>query len=122
MTPWTVARQAPLSMGFSRQECWSGLPLPIPGDLPDLGIKTASLASPALAGGFITTSVTREAHVCVCVHVYHYLTGKAGIFVNYRLQSRKIKHTGIRDLSPHNSLQKALSSFGDGTVGSVRGW
>ena len=38
MTPWTVARQAPLSMGFSRQEYWSGLPLPSPGDLPDTGI------------------------------------------------------------------------------------
>ena len=97
------------------------MPLPIPGDLPDLGIETASVASPALAGGFITTSVTREAHVCVCVHVYHYLTGKAGILVNYRLQSRKIKRTGIRDLSPHNSLQKALSSLGDGAIGSVRG-
>ena len=42
MTPWTVARQAPLSMGFSRQEYWSGLPFPSPGDLPDPGIKTRS--------------------------------------------------------------------------------
>ena len=42
-TPWIVARQAPLSMGFSRQEYWSGLPCPPPGDLPNLGIKTASL-------------------------------------------------------------------------------
>ena len=45
MTPWTVARQAPLSMGFSRQEYWSGLPFPPPGDLPDPGIE---LPSPAL--------------------------------------------------------------------------
>ena len=44
-TPWTVAHQAPLSMGFSRQEYWSGLPFPPPGDLPDPGIK---LLSPAL--------------------------------------------------------------------------
>ena len=44
-TPWTVARQAPLSMGFSRQEYWSGLPRPSPGDLPDLGM---TLESPAL--------------------------------------------------------------------------
>ena len=49
VTPWTVARQAPLSMGFSRQEYWSGLPFPSPGDLPDPGIKPTS---PALAGGF----------------------------------------------------------------------
>ena len=45
MTPWTVAYQAPLSMGFSRQECWNGLPFPSPGDLPDPGIE---LRSPAL--------------------------------------------------------------------------
>ena len=47
-TPWTVAHQAPLSMAFSRQEDWSGLPLPTPGDLPHPGIKAASLTSPAL--------------------------------------------------------------------------
>ena len=51
-TPWTVVCQAPLSMGFPRQEYWSGLPFPSPGDLPDPGIKPAS---PALAGGFFTT-------------------------------------------------------------------
>ena len=39
MTPWTIARQVPLSMGFSRQECWSGLPFPPPGDLPHPGIE-----------------------------------------------------------------------------------
>ena len=54
-TPWTVARQAPLSMGFSREEYWSGLPCPPPGDLPDPGIKSMSLMSPALAGRFFTT-------------------------------------------------------------------
>ena len=42
VTPWTVACQAPLSMGFSRQEYWVGLPFPCPGDLPDLGIKPGS--------------------------------------------------------------------------------
>ena len=50
----TVALQAPLSRGFSRQEYWSGLPCPSPGDLPDLGIEPLSLISPALAGGFFT--------------------------------------------------------------------
>ena len=43
-TPWTVAYQAPLSMGFSRQEYWSGLPFPSPGDLPNPGIEPGSLA------------------------------------------------------------------------------
>ena len=60
-TPWTVARQAPLSTGFSREEYWSGLPCPPPGDLPDPGIEPKSLMSPALAGGFLTTSATWEA-------------------------------------------------------------
>ena len=55
-TLWTVARQAPLSMGFSRQEYWSGLPCPAPGDLPDPGIEPTSLTSPALAGTFFITS------------------------------------------------------------------
>ena len=53
--PWTIARQAPLSIGFTRQEYWSGLPFPTLGDLPDPGNKPASLASPALAGRFFTT-------------------------------------------------------------------
>ena len=51
MTPWTVAHQLPLSMGFPRQEYWSGLPFASPGDLPDTGIEPASSA---LAGGFFT--------------------------------------------------------------------
>ena len=44
MTPWTVDRQVPLSMGFSRLEYWNGLPCPSPGDLPDSGIEPGSLA------------------------------------------------------------------------------
>ena len=55
-------RQAPLSVGFSRQECCTVLPFPPPGDLPDPGIELESLRSPALAGGFFTTSTTWEAH------------------------------------------------------------
>ena len=60
-TPLTVACWAPLSTGFFRQEYWSGLPCPPPGDLPDPGIEPLSLASPALAGGFFATSATWEA-------------------------------------------------------------
>ena len=55
-TPWTVARQAPLSMECSRQEYWSGLPFPAPGDLPEPGVKLSSLVSPALAARFFTTA------------------------------------------------------------------
>ena len=54
--------KAPLSMRFSRQEYWSGLPSPPPGNLPDPGIKPTSLTSSALARGFFATSATREAH------------------------------------------------------------
>ena len=61
-TLWTAVCQAPLSMGFSRQAYWRGLPCPPPGDLPNLGIEPTSLTSPALAGGFYTTSATGEAH------------------------------------------------------------
>ena len=66
MTLWTVAHQAPLSMGFSRQEYWNGLPCPPPGDLPNLGIKLMSFMSPALAGRFFTTSTTWGAHQGTC--------------------------------------------------------
>ena len=55
VTPWTVARQAPLSMGFSRQEHWSGLPCPPLGDLPKPEIGHASFTSLALVSGFFTT-------------------------------------------------------------------
>ncbi|ELR57742.1 hypothetical protein M91_00668, partial [Bos mutus] len=50
--------QAPLSMGFSRQECWNGLPFPSPGDLPNPETEPTSLMSPALADWFFTTSIT----------------------------------------------------------------
>ena len=59
--PWTAVCQALLSMGFSRQEDWSGLTCPPPGDLPDPGIESMPLIAPALAGGFFTISATWEA-------------------------------------------------------------
>ena len=58
VTPWTVARQAPLFMGFSRQEYWNGLPCHLPGDLLNPGTKPKSLATSALAERFFTTSIT----------------------------------------------------------------
>ena len=61
VTLWTIAHQTPLSVGFSRQEYWSGLLFPSPGDIPNPGIEPASLVSPALAVGFFTTSATWEA-------------------------------------------------------------
>ena len=61
--PWTVACQAPLSMAFPRQEYWSGLPFPSPGDLPNPGFETMS---PELAGGLFTTKPPGKPHI----HVY----------------------------------------------------
>ena len=74
-TLWTVACQAPLSTGFSRQEYWSGLPCPPPGDLPTPGIEPTS---PALAAGLFTTSATWEArHLCL-------LSSKLSVLVPWR--------------------------------------
>ena len=67
VTPWTVAHQAPPSMGFSRREYWSGLPCPPPGDLPDPGIEPGS---PALAGRLFTIWASREALLCsICTQL-----------------------------------------------------
>ena len=77
-SPWTVALQAPLSMGFPRQKYWSGLPFPSPGNFSDPGIEPSSLVSPALAGGFFTTSTTWEAH-------YYYSILLIGLLPTYIL-------------------------------------
>ena len=61
VTLWAIAYQAPLSMGFSRQDHWSGMPFPSSGHLPDSGIEPTSPASPALSGRFFTTSASWEA-------------------------------------------------------------
>ena len=66
-TPWTAGCQAPLCMRFSRQQHWSGLLCSQLGNLPNPGIKLKSLMSPALAGGFFTTTATWEA----IYYIYH---------------------------------------------------
>ena len=65
-TPWTVVHHAPLSRGFSRQEYWSGLPFPPPGDLPGPGIEPASAA---LVAGFFTTKPPGKPKICCCLAV-----------------------------------------------------
>ena len=78
MTPWIVAYQAPLSMEFSRQKYWSGLPFPSPGDLPNPEIKPRSPTSQADALPSeppgkpcirVCSSVNKNIKLCVCVHV-----------------------------------------------------
>ena len=70
-TLWTTARQAPHSIGFSRQEYWSGLSCSPPGDLPDPGMKPASLMSPTLADRFFTTSATWETLSGLKIRIFH---------------------------------------------------
>ena len=73
VAPWTIDYEVPLSVGFSRQEYWGGLPFLPSGDLPNLGIKPTSLVSPVLAGEFFTTELPGK--LCVfdstkIVHVF----------------------------------------------------
>ena len=75
VTLWTVALQASLSIEFSRQEYWNGLPSPLPGDLPNPGIELTSLTSPLLAGGCFPTSAIWEAHYehrAACIFVFFF--------------------------------------------------
>ena len=106
----TVACQAPLSMGFSRQEYWSGLLCPPPGDLPSPGFEPASLTSLALAGRFFTTSTTWKAWTCSHMEIFAYslkhmcshlctlksLTRQIHTFV----QRNMLTYTGILNGSP----------------------
>ena len=81
VTPWTVACHDPLSMGFSREEYWSGLPCPPPGDLPDLGIKPRS---PVLAGRFFTAEPPGKSqsllHYCF---IFINALSLLSLFINY---------------------------------------
>ena len=63
VTQWTIAHQASLSMGFSRQEYWSGLPFAFPGDLPDPGIEPQAPAVSCIAGEFFTTEPLGEPRI-----------------------------------------------------------
>ena len=66
-TPWTVARQAPLSLGFSRQEYWRGFPFPSPGDLPDLGIEAES---PVLQADSLLTELPGDPILCIVMYIF----------------------------------------------------
>ena len=93
---WLIARQAPLSMGFSRQEHWSGLSCPPPEGLPDPGIKPTSLRSPALAGGFFTTSATWEAQNYHVIQHFHF-------WVEMKTNSKRCVHHNVCPALFYNS-------------------
>ena len=85
--PGTIARQAPLSMGFSRQEYWSGLPCPPPGDLPYLGIEPTSVMSPALEGEVFNTSPTWDALQGMRLHCIPQASGQLGVATGLWMRS-----------------------------------
>ena len=90
VTPWTVARQAPLFMGFSRQEYWSGLSCPPSGDLPDPGIESGSPSVSCTEGRFFTSeppgkfmidincSITKQFHSLIFIQVIYFLHARLG--------------------------------------------
>ena len=83
---WTVARQAPLFMEFSRQEYWSGVPFPSPGDLPDSGTEPMCLMSLALAGRFLTTVLPGKPRSCcyLCLNqLFFHLVSTSKLSVCY---------------------------------------
>ena len=85
-TPWTVALQAPLSMEFPRQEYWSRLPCPSPGDLPNPGIKPASFVSPALTGRFFTTEPHGKSCLLGTPTHYYVLWTQQWVFLKYGIK------------------------------------
>ena len=102
MTPRTVAFQAPLSMGFSRQEYWRGLPLPTPGDLFNPGIEPASLASPAMAGGFFTSSATWRFWRVVAFELWWWR------LLRVPWTARRSNQSMLKEISPGCSLQRLM--------------
>ena len=117
--PWTVAHQAPLSMGFSRQEYWNGLPFPSPGDLPDPWIETASPVSTALAEGFFTTEPPGKPHIyshIYLIFLYNtYIKMKIYVYIYIYLHSfskiRNLLQICMSSLcrSPHGEFLRSLS-------------
>ena len=129
-TPWTVARQAPLSMGFSRQEYWSGLPFPSPGGLPNPGIEPGS---PALPADSLPTEPPGKPEVVWmwCLMTVQSQSAAAGILLSEINQTEKDKYYAIllicgilkipqRDFSSGPVVK--ISPSNAGAVGSIFGW
>ena len=116
VTPWTVAHQAPLSMGFSRQEYWSGLPSPPPKDLPDPEVELVSLMSPALAGRFFTTNATWEALELGCLQFLSRLC-----FIHFPSSPQTHCDNSTARTSEHQALSEcpALSHMGCGSSSAL---
>ena len=111
MTPWTVAGQAPLSMGFSRQEYWSRLPFPSPGEFPDPGIEPVS---PTLPGGFFTECWQLQ----VPSIFYEYILFHSGFLGGSVVKNPPaVRETSVRSLGWEDPLEKGLA-----TLSSILAW
>ena len=119
VTLWTVAHQAPLSMGFLRQEYWSGLPCPSPGNPPDPEVKPASLTSPVLASGFSTISTTWEAWVFVYFVLFKLHHNPAGVLLS---SAHKWGHWSSERLSSLPKVSQLRSSRGHSDMRSRMLW
>ena len=105
----TVAHQAPLSMGFSRQEYWSGLPSPSPGDLPNPGIKPTSLTRPALAGRFFITSGKPK---YISIHIYFiYFIYTSSLVESLNTYSSTIKRKALHNMKRFKLLIRKTQFF-----------
>ena len=110
-TPWTGARQAPLSMGFSRQEYWSGLPSPSPGDPPHPGIEPGSRASSAMPGELSTPSTTWEALLSyICCQKNHTALARKQEYLILKRQSLS-KYLKLPKQSGKSLLPQKLAAF-----------
>ena len=115
MTPWTVARQAPLSMWFPRQEYWSGLPFP-PGNLPHSGMESPS---PVLAGEFFTTE--HQGSPLSLLTSYHSQTAQGKESQDQQYSHNKVRSSGERTLDfPDGPVVKNLLASA-GNMGSIHG-
>ena len=103
-TPWTIAHQVPLSMGFSRQVYWSGLPLPTPGNLPNQGTELVSLASPALACYSLPLGHLGRLNPCKLIN-YNF------IWVTMHLETNQLVADNYDCHSPHPPLSRKSAKF-----------
>ena len=110
-SPWTVARQAPLSMRFSKQDHWSGLPFPSPGNLRDPGTEPVSLTSPALAGRFFTTSAAWMSRMKVLSYLVSQKPGLASSRTPFLGCQQELSQPEVAGLLVDKTTQTPWGSF-----------
>ena len=115
--PWIVAWQTSLSMGFSRQEYWSRLPFPPPGDLLNLGIEPESLASPVLEGRFFTSaSICIYMYIYICMYIYVCIISYFFCFSGEHWQIQQVKQSNGSAYGIHSSYHAPLHPQAAGLI------